>query len=199
MNYFLIFFLGHISLNFNNKILVKSSSCIKDFNNRRTIEASIEQADVIIAGQVRRVDSYSPENHTLFNTSYGAFIQINRIIKGQTLLYDILNRVNSKKLKSKKREFDSILNKNNTKQSLKRTKKYSIIGNMVYVKNFGNLSICVSRVEQNDFRIFLLSYDSSKKSLMLDSSLVESISKSNVNKLNEYQIGAAESTELSKF
>lgn len=133
------------------------------------LEVNIDQADVIIAGTVRKLErNYSKE-------TYAAYVQIHRVIKGQNLLIDFLN------IKLDNNLVDSNAN---TKLLIKRTNKIVVNGNLVHVKNFGSKIICESNVKPNDVRIFLLEMDSNNRMLYLKSSLIKTtLAKSKSNDL----------------
>ncbi|RNA43443.1 hypothetical protein BpHYR1_039739 [Brachionus plicatilis] len=115
----------------------------------KPIELRVENAEVICSGIVRKVDW----NHS--DQTYGAFVQLNNIVKGASLLNDHLNI--------------SLDNKDSMRT--KPIDKADTWKNLVYIKDFGS-KICESDVRTNDVRIFLVKFDAKKKHLVLNSSLI---------------------------
>lgn len=133
--------------------------CAENVCKENPIELNIENADVIIAGTVRKL------NKNYSDSIYGAYVQIHRVIKGHNQVYDIFN------LKIENRN-DPIERAN--RNLAKRTNKLTINGNILFINNFGSGFICESNVKPHDVRIFLLSIDK-HKNLYLNSSLIQPI------------------------
>ena len=126
----------------------------------KPLEQNIENADVIFAGTVRKLERNYSSVH------YSALIEIHRIIKGYHLVYDIVYaNIDSQRL---------FVDGQNRPILARRTSanKLVINGHVIYVNNFGSNAICESKVKPNDVRIFLLSMDKQRK-LYLNSSLVQ--------------------------
>jgi hypothetical protein len=177
------------------------------------------QADVMVSGVVRKLERHVNPNRS---SSYGAYIQINRVIKGHSLLFELLrakqsaaaNRhsspfsINNKldvqssldNLFQNESDTDevnvSIASRNNT--SLRRTKKFSAVGNTIYVRGFGSHSICDSRVFVGDYRIVLVRVDSETKHLFLNASVIRThLPLSNYNTKQRAALNETKDTNMS--
>lgn len=118
------------------------------------IEENINNADVILAGIVKKIEQkYSDEK-------YVALVEIHRIIKGRKKTYELFNL----------RMFHS-----RSEQERKKTRRRTVNGNKILIHNFGNKEICESDVKPNDVRVFLLSEENGK--LFVNSSLIQPTSR----------------------
>lgn len=152
----IILFIIHQIVLFENIHAASKKNC-----RERPIEVNIENADIILAGTVRKIErNYS-------QSTYAAYIQIHRIIKGHSQVYEILNM-----------NYDSFFDinggiLNNHKNLVKKNQSKNVInGKILYVSKFGSKEICESSVKPHDVRIFLLGVDS-HKSIYLNSSLIQ--------------------------
>jgi hypothetical protein len=137
-----------------------SINCISGYYcKEKPIEESIQKADIILAGIVRKlIRNYSSE-------LYSAQIQIHRIIKGHSLVYELFNalsynyNIREEHKLSLMKSFD------------KRTLKLVLNGQTIHVNNFGSPLICDSDVRPHDVRVFLLVVDK-KMNVYLNSSIL---------------------------
>ena len=172
-----------------------SVSSLKAMNcKEKAIELNLAQADIVIAGVVRRLEP----RHILTDKPYGAYIQIHRVIKGHIPLYDLLSAKwpNEQQIKAVNDESDvvsdismQVANRSSGGSELKRMKKFSAIGSTVFVRNMGSALICNSKVKVNDYRVFLLRFDSDRQHLYLNSSVIQAnLSPSSRLKSSQYQL-----------
>ncbi|CAF0717274.1 unnamed protein product [Brachionus calyciflorus] len=140
-----------------------------------SIEENVVKSDVIISGIVRKLErDYSKQ-------TYGAYIQIHRVIKGNAFISDNFN-VSFEKIDYK----------------TKRTHRASLPSGLLNVRNFGSEKICDSNVKPNDIRIFLLRFDQKQKNLLLNSSVIKiTLSKMQNFELidNNYDLNATKYTD----
>jgi len=118
----------------------------------RPIELNVENADIILTGTVRKIE----RNYSEYQ--YAAYIEIHRIIKGHHQINELFNM-----------NMENIEIRNSLS---KRTNRQSINGQIIFIYNFGDRSICDSVVKPHDVRIFMLSIDSFQR-LYLNSSLIQ--------------------------
>ena len=147
---------------------IKFMHCHKraDQCKEKTLEHNIEAADVILAGEIIKIDNSQ-------NSHYSAFLKINRIIKGHNQVNEIL-----------KRNLDLIGTKSNAKYS-KKIVKSMLNGNVLHAKKFGTSSVCDSSVKMQDTGIFLFAIDR-LKNLVLNSSIIRSYVSSEPTSLAPY-------------
>ena len=141
------------------------------------IDQNFEKADIILVGTVQKLE------HNYYSNSYGALIEIHRIIKGRLQIYDLLN-LKLEYMENKRAR----LRLKSGNSSNKKTKRLTVNGNTLIVYNFGSAEICASDVKPNDVGVFLLNIDERRK-LKLSSSVIHPISKElrNLNSLYENQ------------
>ena len=166
-----------VILIFNSSIIACSKVCREKY-----IDENIASADIILAGTVRKLD----RNYSM--NLYGALIEINRIIKGRQIVYDLFDlNFNSSHDDT---ETTSLLvrHKSGHNKNTKKKRLVTVTGNTIAAYNFGTQEICESNVKPHDVRIFLLKIDAGKQ-LHLSSSIIQPISKElrNLNSLFENQ------------
>lgn len=181
-----------------NKRLASSPTC-----RESSIETTVNQADIIISGMVKRIETRSSTANASTvaagrDRAYGAHVQINRVIKGHALLYDLLYSKHRKTGGKKNDESESMMAShpiidenddeeessagNETRWIKRGSKKFTILGTTVFIRNFGSASLCNSRVKIGYFRIFPLRVDFLSKKIYLNASLIQSYMASKINR-----------------
>ncbi len=174
-----------------NAYCTERNTATKACKEAQSLDSYVAQADIIVSGVVRKLERHANPNRS---TSYGAYIQINGVVKGHVLLFELLrgkqSTLNSysniqqmfNENNQNSNSLNNLFNRDDTdegtvifrnKSLLKRTKKFSAVGNTIYVRGFGSQAICNSRVHLNDYRILMLRLNQDGRYLYLDSSLME--------------------------
>jgi hypothetical protein len=129
-------------------------------------KVNIYNADLIISGIVRRLD----RNYA--SLTYGAFIQIHRILKGHQLATKLISKMKEKK-EIHNNDDDYSHNTN------------LLNGHTIFVNNFGSHTICDSNVRPHQIGIFLLKFNYLDHTFNLNSSIINIV----LPKLNSLLIG----------
>lgn len=147
-------------------LLFKSiESCIE-----KPIEQNIRNADVILSGSVLNINTKVDMSDT--DQTYSASIRVNSVIKGHSILNEIITLSKSANMLMKSYIHDVSTQQHSlVDHHLTTNRLLTLNGNILHVNNFGSTRICDSQVKLNDIRVFLLSVDQ-MRNLYLNSSLI---------------------------